>query len=286
MADISKISSGGIVYDVKDKTARENNEILCKQTNYLNQGRNLADIFNAEIAHYTDEWEWMKDRISSAFFSDLMVRDYIPFQTTNNETVLEQIAGIDTYYNTTDVAVPHHIDFISKDCLAATVKWNEENNNNGNAESAYPYMVSNVKKYLLETVLPTIPEKIRKQLANKRFLMEQRFSASGALTDSTGWGWQDLGLLWLCTEYEVFGSVVWGTKGWSAGQAVQYPIFANNWLDRIKGAGNGGSRCLWWLASVGSGNSTLACGVYYYGYANHWIASYARRVPVCFRITA
>lgn len=67
---------------------------------------------------------------------------------------------------------------------------------------------------------------------------------------------------------------------------MQYPIFANSYLNRIKGAGHGGSRCDWWLASVRSGISTNACGVSNYGYADNWNASYAYRVPLCFRITA
>ena len=117
-------------------------------------------------------------------------------------------------------------------------------------------------------------------------LLEQRYSSAGALTDSTSWGWQDLGALWVPLEYEAFGAIVWGTPGWSEGQAVQYPIFANTYLSRIKGAGNGGSRCSWWLASVRSGDSTSACGVSSNGLADYWYASSSSRVPVCFRITA
>lgn len=67
---------------------------------------------------------------------------------------------------------------------------------------------------------------------------------------------------------------------------MQYPIFANSYLNRIKGAGHGGSRCSWWLASVGSGDSTNACLVSGLGYASDWGASDASRVPLCFRITA
>ena len=104
--------------------------------------------------------------------------------------------------------------------------------------------------------------------------MEYRYSASGALTDGTSWGWQDLGPLWVPLEYEIFGSTIWGTKGWSQGQGVQYPIFANSFLNRIKGAGNGGGR----------GGSTYCVRVNDDGHSDNWLASNELYVPVCFRI--
>lgn len=285
MSDISKISSGGVVYDVKDETARGDNSTLFQQQNFLYKGRDLTTVFAEEIAKFTDAWAWIKNRITNANYEGIFVGDYIPI-TMNGETVQMQVAGIDCYYKTTDTSVPHHIDFISRDCFSGTVQWNTENNNNGNADSPYPYMVSNLYKWLNETLYSYLPDAVKAQITEKRSLLEQRYSSSGALTDSTTWGWQDMGKLWVPHEFEVFGSTVWGTKGWSQGQALQYPIFANSWLNRIKGAGHGGSRCTWWLASVRSGYSTYACGVYGNGDAYHWNASNAGRVPVCFRITA
>lgn len=146
-------------------------------------------------------------------------------------------------------------------------------------------MVSNLHAWLA-TLSSHLPQSVKNHIVTKRSLMEIRYSASGALTDSTTWEWKDIGLLWVPHEYEVFGSVVWATKGYGQGQAMQYPIFANSYLNRIKGAGHGGSRCYWWLASVRSGLSTCACGVGSGGHADYWSASYARRVPVCFRIKA
>ena len=284
-SEISKIKTGGMERPVKDETSRNDNLILFQQESKIYKGRNLATVFAAEIKNYDDEWAWIRARIKAGNYTGIYVGDYIPV-TMNNETVNMQVAGIDCYYKTTDQQLGHHIDFISKDCFSETVQWNLENNNNGNADSPYPYMVSNLYKYLTETLYGYLPDKVKKQIAHKRMLLEQRYSASGVLTDSTTWGWQDMGPLWVPTEYEVFGSVVWGTPGWSAGQAMQYPIFANSYVNRIKGVGNGGGRCHWWLASVRSGNSTLACFVSDYGLAYYWDASVAVHVPVCFRITA
>ena len=284
-SEISKIKTGGMERPVKDETSRNDNLILFQQESKIYKGRNLATVFAAEIKNYDDEWAWIRARIKAGNYTGIYVGDYIPV-TMNNETVNMQVAGIDCYYKTTDQQLGHHIDFISKDCFSETVQWNLENNNNGNADSPYPYMVSNLYKYLTETLYGYLPDKVKKQIAHKRMLLEQRYSASGVLTDSTTWGWQDMGPLWVPTEYEVFGSVVWGTPGWSAGQAMQYPIFANSYVNRIKGVGNGGGRCLWWLASVRSGASTHACVVSHHGHADHWDASSATHVPVCFRITA
>lgn len=238
-----------------------------------------------ELSEYT--WAQLKTKCTNADFNDLRVGDYKTITLTGGEVVKMQIAGIDTYYNTTDQTVPHHIDWISIDCLNDYVQWNTTNNNNGNSTSPHPYLVSNVKKYLNDTIYPKLPADVKAVIKNKRGLLESRYSSSGALTDSTGWAWQDMGNLWLPHEYEVFGSVVWGTKGWSQGQAVQYPLFADSYKHRIKGKGSGGSRCDWWLSAVYSGNSTSCCRVSGYGYANDGYASGTGiGVPVCFRISA
>lgn len=284
-SEISKIETGGVTRPIMDETARNDNLILFQQSNGIYAGRNLKTVFAEEIKKYTDEWAWIRARIKAANYEGIYVGDYIPV-TINNETVKAQVAGIDTYYRTTDQQLGHHIDFISKDCYTETVKWNETNTNNGTAETPYPYMASNLYKFLNETLYAYLPESLKSQIAHKRMLLEQRYSSGGALTDSTSWGWQDMGPLWVPTEYEVFGSIVWGTPGWSEGQAVQYPIFANSYLNRIKGAGNGGGRCYWWLASVRSGDSTNACIVNGDGSAGDCYASSESRVPLCFRITA
>ena len=285
MSNITEIEVGGVPRKIEDAQARDDILLLLQQTNGLYRGRDLTIVFADEISKFSDAWAWIKNRISTGNYTGIYVGDYIPI-TMKNERVEMQVAGIDVYTRTTDQDLGHHIDFISRDCFSETVQWNTTNNNNGNTESPYPYMVSNLHKWLGETLYGFLPQAVKNQIVTKRSLMEQRYSASGALTDSTTLGWQDIGLLWVPHEYEVFGAVVWGTQGWSEGQAMQYPIFANSYLNRIKSAGHGGGRCNWWLASVRSGSSTYACGVSYGGDAGDWSASDAARVPVCFRIKA
>mgnify|MGYP004696712575 CR=1 FL=1 len=247
------------------------------------QGANLTVRFAEEITRYANPWRWIKARIAAANFDGLHIGDYIPIYM-GNYLIKMQIAGMDTYYKTTGQQLGHHIDWISKDCYPDTVKWFTSNNNNGTSTDPAPYMKSTVKSFL-DGLVAKLPAEVQEVISSKRFLLESRYSASGTLTDSTGWAWGDLGKLWIPSEYEVFGSIIWATKPHGSGQAVQYPIFANNWLNRIKGAGNGGSRVNWGLLSVCGGNSTHACHVGSDGAANCSSCSFIFRVPVCFRIT-
>lgn len=265
---ITKLILNGVEYDIGN--------LITVDGPQLYEGR--------EISEYT--WEQLKAKCASVDYDDIRVGDYKTITLTGGEIVRMQIAGIDTYYRTTDQNIGHHIDWISKDCLVQTAQWNTTNNNNGvTGVSPNPWTVSNIKKYLNETVYPKLPADVKSVITQKRALIEIRHSDNGPLTDSTGWSWGDVGNLWLPSEYEVFGSVVWGTKGYSGGQHVQYPLFANSYKHRIKGLGDGGNRCTWWLSTVASGHSTACCGVNHHGLATGSYASNSSGVPVCFRIT-
>ncbi|MBQ8913912.1 MAG: hypothetical protein IJ054_07715, partial [Lachnospiraceae bacterium] len=180
-----------------------------KMNNRLYKGVDLAVKFASEIVPFSNIWTWIKNRINNHNFEGLRVGDYITW-TLNGETIKSKIAGLNTYRRTTDNEVGWHIDFISEDCYSQTVQWNTTNNNNGNAQNSCPYMASNLKTFL-ESLEANLPTALKNVITNKRALLETRYSSSGALTSSTGWGWQDMGKLWVPTEYEVFGSVCWGT---------------------------------------------------------------------------
>lgn len=245
------------------------------------QGADLTVRFAEEIAGYANAWRWIKARIAAVNFDGLHVGDYIPIYM-GSYLIKMQIAGMDTYYKTTDQQLGHHIDWISKDCYPDKVQWFAENNNNGTADNAAPYMKSKVKTFL-DGLVAQLPAEVQEVISTKRFLLEGRYSASGTLTDSASWEWADLGKLWIPSEYEVFGSCIWATKPWGAGQAVQYPIFANSYKNRIKGTE--GKRTMWWLLTVSSGYSTYACYVNYNGHANGYLCDRYFNVPICFRIS-
>ena len=247
--------------------------------------RDLTTVFASEISGYSDVWAWIKARITAVNWDGLMIGDYIPFQM-NGQTVKAQIAGIDTYYGVMDQPVGHHIDFISRDCFNSTMKWNTTNTNQGTSSENSPWLASNAYSVLNTTWYNYLPAALKSVIVEKRFLIETRYSSSGAITASNGWKWANIGKLWLPSVYEIAGSNVWGTQGYSEGHAVQYPIFANSWQYRRKGAGNGGGRCDWWTLTPSGVSSAAVCFVYGDGYVYyHGAADYEFREPVCFRIS-
>lgn len=265
--------------------ANDFSDILAQIANGTYDGRNLADVFDGEIASYSSTWEWIKARITDANFKGLFPADYIQITMTDGEVVVPQIAGIDTYYRTTDQNIGHHIDFISRDCLSQTVQWNTTNNNNGLSTNQCPYMVSNVRNHLLNNIYPKLPADLKAVITNKRTLLESRYSESGVLTDSTSWDWNNMGDLWIPLEYEVDGNNIWGTKGFSVGQSIQYSLFVYSNKNRNKKQGNAGGRISWWLATVSSGSSYLCCAASRYGYTDKFGSELSMGVPVCFRVS-
>ena len=247
--------------------------------------RDLTTVFASEISGYSDVWAWIKARITAANWDGLMIGDYIPF-TMNGQTVKAQIAGIDTYYGVMDQPVGHHIDFISRDCFNSTMTWNTTNTNQGTASENSPWLASNAYSVLNTTWYNYLPAALKSVIVEKRFLIETRYSSSGPLTASNSWKWANIGKLWLPSVYEIFGSNVWGTQGYSEGNAVQYPIFANSWQYRRKGAGNGGGRCDWWTLTPFGVSSAAVCQVNIAGYVYYCgAADYELREPVCFLIS-
>lgn len=291
-----------------DNTIAEAEIDISKQiANRIYPGTDLVEKFDNEIWHYSSVWEWIKDRIQSNFFRGINIGDYIPF-TAGGNIIKAEVAGIDTYYQYGDTPVPHHIDFISRDCWPETHAWNKANYNNGTTVSPYPWLASDLYAWLnslsmqvpsTDTANPALvgvdyivtgaydklPVALKSVIVPKRLLLPQRYSAGSLLTDDNSWGWVDAGKLWTPSEVEVFGMEHWGSKnGYSSGGFQQYPIFANN-MKRIKGAGDGGGRSHWWLLSAYGGSPGSCAIVYTDGGSHHTIASYGGiRVPLCFRI--
>lgn len=281
-------------YDKTVAKVNRNTEIVDKNTEDLRiasvilqgvyEGADLTAIHAEEIKEHANPWAWIKSRINNRKFEGIYVGDYIPI-TVNDEKVKMQVAGIDTYYRATDQQLGHHIDFISKDCVKQTVKWSASGNNNGNDTNAHPYMASDLRTYLNGTLLGYIPAEVKAVIKNKRDLLERRYDDTGVkLEDGTATNWYDIGALWVPSEYEVFGSSTRGSKKFSTGLGVQYPIFARGTRDRVKGLGDGGRRCNWWLSTVASESSTNCVRVEDRGQVNTWGASSLLNVPVCFRI--
>lgn len=278
--------------------------------NRVYPGIDLTVKYAAEIAaepYNSDAWAWIKARIQAADYTGLHIGDYIPFVAGGN-VIKAEIGGIDTYYNYGDTAVPHHIDFISRDCWPEAHVFNKVNYNNGTSVSPSPWLASDLYAWLnsLAMQVPNattadpamvavdysatgvydkLPAELKAVIVQKRALLPSRYTAGSLLTDDNSWAWADMGKLWIPSEIEVYGCEHWGSKnGYSSGGFQQYPIFATN-MKRVKGAGDGGTRAYWWLLSARGGSSAYFARVYYTGDGGSYIASYATiRAPLCFRI--
>lgn len=239
-----------------------------------------------ELSEYS--WADLQAMCNDGNFKDIRVGDYKTITLTTGEVVQMQIAGIDTYYRASDTRVPHHIDWISIDCLNDPVQWNTTALNNGTSIENSPWLSSNLCNHLNETIYSTIPEDIKSKIIDKNMLIERRYSENGTLTDSPGWKWGNMGKLWVPSEYEVYGTTVWGTKGWSIGMGIQYPLFMCSSKHRVKMTGYGtGTRATWWLSTVESGSSSNACTSLIEsapGSAN--VTNTGIRFTLCFRIAA
>ena len=305
---------------IKDEYLTEN-EIQRQIFNRIYDGRDLTKIFANEIAKYSDEWAWIKARISAANYEGLYVGDYIPVTmnagTVGGASIAQQtfqcqIAGIDTYTGCGDTEIGHHIDFISREVIDSTVTWNPENNNNGTSVQANPWLASQAYAYLNGVnnyttsaynndahggdysaggILQLLPTKLTNLIVTKRNLLDSRYDSTKLLTYSTTWVWGDMGKLWLPNEIEVYGTQIRSNLGYAQGYwnpeaniAVAYPIYLGSGRNRIKRVSSGG-RSTWWLSSAESGNSADVCGVGNLGNAASFIAAYAGiRCPFCFRI--
>ena len=277
MANAKTLVVGGQSLNVIDDTARSNAQTALNNAEYNRQGQigkyggqNIATILAGEIGSGS-VYDALHKRAAVGNFAGLRVGDYIDVPLVSASAVAAQqsvrflLAHFDPYYQCGDSAKGHHIAFIASApvVVAKTVTgvandsylmWNTANTNQGTADVKNPYPNSNLKAWekLFEACLP---EGLTKYLLTQRVLLEERYSTSGALSDSNSWSWQDIGKVWSPSEMEVYGCPVWGTKGYSVGFDCQFDLFRDT-AHRLNG-----TRCGWWLRSVVGGSSSDVCDV-------------------------
>ena len=274
----------GQTYTLIDGTARENAQLALNNAEYNRQsligkygGQSIATILAGEIGSGT-VYDALHKRIAAANFAGLRVGDYLDVPLVSASGVAGQqsvrfiIAHIDPYLWCDDRGKGHHIAFVASAPIAVSssyagvanssyLPWNTTNTNQGTAETKNPYLGSNLKAW--ETAFEAcLPEGLTKYLLTQRVLLEERYSASGAINDSNSWSWQDIGKVWSPSEMEVYGCPVWGTKGYSVGFDCQFDLFRDT-AHRLNG-----TRCNWWLRSVASGSASGVCYVYGSGVAD------------------
>ena len=225
--------------------------------------------------------------------SGIRIGDYIDVTPTSGtvnrgNAMRYRVAGMGHDYQCGDTACPWAFWMIPDSPIVMTgseyadntsyMKWRDTADNNGTADEKHPYLLSKLHDWEINEFLPALPTALKNVLVNHRILLEERYSANGALKDSTFWSWVDAGKVFSLNETEVYGCPVWGTKGWSVGEAAQIPLFRDSRY-RIK------VRVYWLLRSVMAGSASGVCGVGANGDANAAsAASTSIRPRPCFLI--
>lgn len=283
---------GGQTYTLIDGTARENAQLALNNAEYNRQGQigkyggqNIATLLAGEIGRGT-VYDALHKRIVANNFAGLRVGDYIDVPLVSASSVAGQqsvrfvIAHIDPYLWCDDRSKGHHIAFVASAPIAVSssysgvtnsscIPWNKTNTNQGTADVKNPYLCSQLKGWE-KAFEACLPEGLTKYILTQRVLLEERYSASGALTASNNWSWQDIDKVWSLSEMEVYGCPVWGTPGYSVGFDCQFDLFRDT-AHRLNG-----TRFNWWLRSVGGGSSAYVCYVtsggsaYYNDAATGW----------------
>ena len=289
MAQAKILTVGGINYEMIDDAARTNATTALNNAEYNRQGligkypgQSLATLLAGEVSGSTTIYDALHKRVQAANFSGMRVGDYIDVPLVSASGVAGQqsvrfiIAHIDPYLWCGDRGKGHHIAFVASAPIAVSssysgvtnssyIPWNKTNTNQGTADIKAPYLCSQLKGWE-KAFEACLPEGLTKYILTQRVLLEERYSASGALTDSNNQSWQDIGKIWSLSEMEVYGCPVRGTPGFSVGFDCQFDLFKDT-AHRLNG-----TRCPWWLRSVGGGSSMYVCYVNYCGSAEYGIA--------------
>ena len=290
MANAKTLVVGGQSLNVIDDTARRNAQTALNNAEYNRQGQigkyggqNIATILAGEIGNGS-VYDALHKRVVANNFSGLRVGDYLDMPLVSASGVAGQqsvrfvIAHIDPYLWCDDRGKGHHIAFVASAPIAVSssydgvanssyLPWNKTNTNQGTADVKNPYLCSQLKGWE-KAFEACLPEGLTKYLLTQRVLLEERYSASGALNDSNSWSWQDIGKVFSLSEMEVYGCPVWGTKGYSVGFDCQWDLFRDT-AHRING-----NRYTWWLRSVMGGSSSGVCYVTTTGIAGCNSATY------------
>jgi hypothetical protein len=247
-----------------------------------NNERNPAVIgvgLYIEPREITDSWAIIAERTKADTAKYYYrVGDYKTITLSTGETVVMEIAGINTYKGYGDVVVGPHIDWISRDCMATVYQYNSTATNNGTKSEPNPWRASDLYNTLNTTVYSTLPTDLQTVIAEKRMRIEQRYSSSGSATTGTGLEWNSVGKLWLPTEVEMTGCVYWGAPMYSVG-SVQYPLNAQGTANHTNK-----SRKNWWLMNAIVDDSERFCGFNVGGSIGYFKATSKYCAPLCFRV--
>jgi len=218
----------------------------------------------------------------------------VGFVKSMNAVAKMEVAAINPYLQHGDTSLyAQHILFCSRDCLPPTLQYRCSNSVWLDTAQVNPWRGSHLWATLNDANNGIIKLAEATALGNYIFkgpnnkgMRAMLPSMASGTSSPNNWAWTDRGRLFLPMEREVYGANAWAsTSGYEAGNLYnKWLIFDGSSRHVIKGSGNGGGRCLWWLESAA--DSTAFAYVNYYGIANSADAAYSSiRVPLCFLFT-
>lgn len=257
--------SADLIRDEREAFYRHINEITEKKAGVLQDVRDSflqavessqikydrGKVLNRVCGEIKGTWKEIEETIKSG--AEIKVGDYKKDNMTDDQNFTMVVTDVTNEY----------VRFESQNCVGEEVEWNED----GSTKGGYPF--SDIHKYLNKELFQRLPEELKNVigLAERKTLQDGEEKSFKAL-------------LFLPAASEVFGEDdCYGDEG-----LYEQLEYYKDRRHRMKGKAEGEDTCAWWLASVGSGFSTSACGVGSYGHASYWNASNALRVPVCFII--
>ena len=277
------------------------------------RGTDLSVKFADEIAaapYSGDAWAWIKGRIQTGNYAGIHIFDWLPF-TADGHDYQAQIAGINTATDYGDTPIGNHIDFITKELWHVKHRMNPIEYNNGavlpdGTTQASPWLISDLKHFLNSEsgyvvtgrnpvtvgtvdysdsgVFKHLPAALKSVIIEKRVKLLGRYASYAEMGDPTSIQWDNIGKLWLPTEYEVLGMDSIGATSAIRIQSfvAQYPLFVGNAGSRLKKLGT--AACGWWLMSPTRNNKNWT-GIGSDAAANQFGANVEDNgFPVCFRI--
>ena len=216
------------------------------------------------------------------------------YSKSMNAVAKMEVAAINPYLRHGDTELSaQHILLCSRDCLpptlmyrAANSVWYDTSQVNPWRGSALFETLNNADNGIIKLVEATALGAYIFGGPNGKGPRAMLPTMAAGAGSPTNWAWTDRGKLFLPTEREVYGAACWGNAGgYEAGDLYnKWPIFEGSARHVVKGAGDGGGRCNWWLESAS--DATNFAYVNYGGIAtNTTAANTIIRVPLCFLLT-
>jgi len=272
-----------------------NNDIYLKEirgeyfSNLLYVGRELTKFSWEELSTIAKEGTTEENNIYVGDYKQLTL-SHTEREVTTEYTVRMQVAGINTYaaYDFKSNYPKHHIDWISIELYPRlTYMWNEDCNNDGVTSTLKAPYCNSLMRSWLGALSQELPESIQELITRKYMYMEEKYDEKSPY-NATGAEAYTTDLLWLPTEYEIFGTVACGSNRWSPVGQVQYPLFANGGqVNRIKAIVVEEGRLSnvpWWTMTLAEGSDVDVVYVSDSGVVNTANVASKFNVPICFRL--